>query len=68
MGLRNWWKQKKERKNLQRNLEIEYATLALEEQRASTKSVKLNLKAQRIQLKFLKYEEERLKRKPKYID
>lgn len=68
MGLRDWWKRRKELKNWQHACEIEYASLALQEQRASTKLFKLNLKAQRIHLRFLKYEEKRLKRKPKYID
>jgi len=68
MGLKDWWKRRKELKEWQHACEIEYASLNLQEQRAATKSKKLDLKAQRIQLKFLKLEMERLKNKPKYIE
>lgn len=60
VGIHEWWKARKERKNWIVFAECEFARLSLLE-------LKQNLKLQRLQYKILKNEEKRLKRKPDYV-
>ena len=58
--LLDWWRRRRELKEYEQSASCEAMHLELME-------TKLDLRLKRLQLKMLKYEEKRMKRKPDYV-
>jgi len=67
LGLREWWKKRKEVKTWEKFTQSQSAQLAVEEQKIGIKAAKVHLKFQELQLQILKKEQARLKKKPDYV-
>jgi len=67
MGLRQWLQRKLYERKLKSWAEIEENRLSVLERETLLKVAKLMLQRQKIELKWLKQEQERMRKKPSYI-